>query len=69
MCYIGRLDFDAADHIFIGIHLDLPGNVTHSITIIILIMICVFSGQHRWVSKRKTLLPVSSQPWRDGKSC
>ena len=25
VCYIGRLDFDMADHIYIGIHLDLPG--------------------------------------------
>ena len=27
VCYIGRLDFDVGNQIYIGIHLDLPGNI------------------------------------------
>ncbi len=43
VCYIGRLDFDAADHIFIGIHLDMPGNVIHSVGVNIFILwLCFF---------------------------
>lgn len=26
VCYIGRLDFDPSDTIYIGVHLDLPSN-------------------------------------------
>ena len=33
VCYIGRLDFDSVDHIYIGIHLDQPGNFVHTIVL------------------------------------
>ncbi len=30
--YIGKLDFDILDHVYVGVHLDLPGNGAASFT-------------------------------------
>lgn len=40
VCYIGRLDIDAAENIYIGIHLDLPGIIPVNRNIWSIVAVC-----------------------------